>query len=342
MRIASSNLEMASQHQASSSYQLSERLRVWRGNPPDSQPAGRAPGETQPFQVDISEAGRRADAAAGTADATGTDDSGNAPPSLRLVKTLVEMLLGHKIRLFSTDELAAVEAADAPPPPPRAGFGVEYDRQESYTEEERTTFQASGTVKTADGKEISFKLDLEMSRAFATGSSVSLRLGDAARKDPLVINFDGTGAELQDGRFSFDLDSDGQDENLPMLAGGSAFLALDRNGNGLVDSGQELFGPQSGDGFQDLAQLDGDGNGWLDDNDTAFGQLQAWIPDGKGGGTLQNLKSLGVGALSLANQATPFDIKDSANHTLGSVRSTAVYLNENGSVGNIQQVDLAV
>ena len=77
-------------------------------------------------------------------------------------------------------------------PPPPAGYGVEYDRHESNTETEteQTSFTASGTVKTADGQQLSFKLELSMSRAYYEESNFSLRLGEAARKiDPLVLNF---------------------------------------------------------------------------------------------------------------------------------------------------------
>mgnify|MGYP003377725284 CR=1 FL=1 len=83
------------------------------------------------------------------------------------------------------------QSAKIPPPAP-AGFGGEYDYSESYTEIEQTSFSASGTVKTADGLEISFKLELSMARMYHEESSVSLRLGDAARKiEQLGLNFAG-------------------------------------------------------------------------------------------------------------------------------------------------------
>ena len=88
--------------------------------------------------------------------------------------------------------------------------------------------------------------------------------------DPLVVNFDGTAAQLSDAKFSFDLQRDGQNETLPTLGSGSGFLALDLNGDGKINDGGERFGPRSGDEFADLAQYDGDGNPWIDEADPIY------------------------------------------------------------------------
>lgn len=346
MKIASSAMTLASEHQASSHHTIKEKMNVWVGDRrPDFEGRRVQRSSIQPPQVSISDAAREAEATGRTKE---TDDDSNGDPFISMVKSMVEMMTGKKIRIFSASDLAnAQQAADAAAtsssaPPQRAGFGIEYDREETYSESEQTSFQASGTIRTADGKEIAFDLSLQMERSYAESSSVSMRFGDAVRKDPLVINFSGNAAQLHNTRFAFDLEGDGQAENIPMLADGSAYLALDKNGNNKVDSGQELFGTTSGNGFADLAKLDEDANGWLDDNDSSFSQLKAWVPDGQGGGNLKSLKSLGVGALSLVSQATPFEIKDSSNQSLGAVRSTGVYVNENGSTGTLQQIDLTV
>ena len=52
-----------------------------------------------------------------------------------------------------------------------------------------------------------------------------------------------------------------------MLGKGSGFLALDKDGNGKIDDGNELFGTKSSDGFGDLREYDSDGSGWIDEND---------------------------------------------------------------------------
>ena len=180
-----------------------------------------------------------------------------------------------------------------------------------------------------------------MARQYREDSSVSLRLGDAARQvDPLVLNFSGNAAQLSDQRFAFDLDARGGQEQIASLAPGSGFLVFDRNGDGVANDGSELFGPTSGDGFSELAALDGDGNGWIDEGDAAFGQLRVWTPDASGKGELATLAAAGVGALSLTHVATPFDLKTDDNQMLGQIRSTGIFLQENGSAGTMQHVDL--
>lgn len=61
---------------------------------------------------------------------------------------------------------------------------------------------------------------------------------------------------MTDQKFYFDLDADGTADRISMLKSGSGFLALDKNGNGKIDDGSELFGTQSGDGFADLEEYD--------------------------------------------------------------------------------------
>lgn len=358
MKIASYSMDLSSQHQATNTRGISEKLNVWVGpRRPDFEGQGRAQARFDAPRVDISPAARQAQEAAPVDE---TDDGTHGDPMLKLVKSMVELLIGHKLKVFTGAELhgggaaapaapagaaapadAAAQAAGAPP----AGFGMEYDRQEIRAESEQTSFQASGSIHTADGKDIAFKLDMQMSRSYYFESNISIRAGDAVRKDPLVINFDGNAAQLQDTRFAFDIEGNGDKVNVALLAPGSAYVALDLNHNGQVDSGKELFGTQSGNGFADLMKYDADGNGWIDDNDPIFSQLQAWSPDAEGGGSLGSLgslKALGVGALSLASQSTAFELKNDANQSLGAVRATGVYLNENGSAGTLQQIDLSV
>lgn len=360
MKITSTDLRMGSTHLATQQHEIRESLRMWAGRQrPDFE--GDRSGERPPAgdRVQISDAGKAArNCKAG--DAGKTDDAANNDPKLGLIKTLLEFLTGKKIKLFDASDLVradgggaeTAETADsgqqatAAPPSgeaPPAGYGVEYDYHESYSETEKTTFSASGTVKTADGREIQFQLDLTMERSFQVESQTSLRLGDAARrKDPLVINFGGTAAQLSDTRFQFDIDADGQAEQIHTLGAGSGFLALDRNQDGKINDGHELFGAATGDGFGELAALDDDHNGWIDENDAAYKDLRVWSKTAANEDSLQTLKEAKVGAISLAHVATPFDLKDSANRTLGQVLSSGIFLGEDGGAGSVQQIDLTV
>jgi hypothetical protein len=114
-----------------------------------------------------------------------------------------------------------------------------------------------------------------MSRSFAVEQRVSYSEGANVR-DPLVINFSGTVAELTERSFSFDIDTDGQTDQIATPINGG-FLALDRNGDGTINNGAELFGPTSGNGFSELAAYDEDGNGFVDSGDSVFDQLRIFM-----------------------------------------------------------------
>jgi hypothetical protein len=216
------------------------------------------------------------------------------------------------------------------------------ERQFILQESETTQVVAEGRVLTADGREISFRIALQMSRQYLEVSSQSLQLDAAQRKDPLVLNFAGTAAQLGDQRFEFDLDADGSTESLPVLLRGSGFLVFDRNGNGLADDGSELFGAQSGNGFAELALLDEDGNGWLDAGDSAFADLRIGFVGAQGIERLRSLEQLGVAAIGLAHVDSRFDLRGARNSDLGQVRASGVYLREDGRAGLAQQIDLSV
>ncbi len=349
MKIASSDIQLASQHAAISQDTVRESLRVWVRPPADSGRSGSASGLSEPGA--IIRVSPEARSVLETAPPAETDPNEALELDLRylLVKRMVEQLIGHEIRHLRASDWRAAPAADLPAPAPAAapvpqaaGFGLEYDRHESHYEAEQTHFAAQGVVKTADGREISFQLELAMSRVYHREETVSVRAGDAAVKDPLVINFGGQAAQLGGTRFSFDIDADGVQDSIAFVASGSGFLVLDRNRDGIVNDGSELFGPRTGNGFQELARYDADGNGWIDEADPVFSELQVWTRDAEGRDWLTPLAAMGIGAIGLAHVATPFSLKTDANELLGQIRSSGVYLNENGTVGSVQQIDLVV
>jgi hypothetical protein len=362
MKITGSEMQMASSHASFQHHEIKESLRMWVGNQrPDFEANGnpappRAVAAIPADPVKISTAGKAAQSAEAEAIESSIEQA-EKDPRLMLLRAIIYMLTGKEARVFDASDMesppptpdlptkAPSSAAEGGVPSERpAGYGVEYDYHESHTEVEQTSFAASGVVHTADGKEISFALNLSMSRMYHEESNVSLRLGDAARqkKDPLVVNFSGTAAQLSDQRFSFDIDTDGTADSINQLVSGSGFLALDRNSDGKINDGSELFGAQSGDGFADLAAFDSDRNGWIDENDAAYAKLQVWTPDAAGNGSLQSLQDADVGAISLMRVSTPFDLRNGDNETLGTIRSSGIFLQESGGTGTIQQIDLSV
>jgi len=215
---------------------------------------------------------------------------------------------------------------------------------ESYQEEEQTAFQTKGSVVTADGRTIDFNLEMEMSRSFQTTyeQSYEMMYRNVATCDPLVINLDGNVASVSDQKFMFDIDGDGILDRVSQLGSGSGYLALDKNGDGKINDGNELFGPQSGNGFADLAQYDQDGNGWIDEGDAIWEKLLIWVKDENGKDQLYHISEKGIGAICLKNQATQFSLNSLQNNeTKGVIRNTGIFLYENGTVGTVQHVDMA-
>lgn len=218
-----------------------------------------------------------------------------------------------------------------------------YSEAHFFGEKEETAFYSSGKVVTEDGRKIDFDVTAYMSRSFCEYTQMEINYQKAACVDPLVINLNGGNAEVRDQKFLFDLDCDGKMDNIAMLKEACGFLALDKNNDGVINDGSELFGTKTGNGFEELAVFDFDGNGWIDENDPVFNQLRIWTKDESGKDKLVGLGVAGVGAIYLGNISTPFTLNSSASNAMqGQIRRTGVFLKENGEAGTIQHVDLAV
>ena len=171
-------------------------------------------------------------------------------------------------------------------------------------------------------------------------------------KSPIVVDVQGNGFALTDapGGVTFDVDTDGTREQISWTAVGSddAFLVLDRNGNGAIDNGRELFGnftdqpePPAGkerNGFLALAEFDKRANGGNEDGkitpqDSVFSFLRLWVDTNHNGisepAELYSLTTLGLKTLELdykeKRKSDSFgnqfryraEVKDSQNAQLG-------------------------
>lgn len=222
------------------------------------------------------------------------------------------------------------------------GLGGTYSSFHYYSETETTSFNTTGTVVTADGRNLSFNISLEMSRSFTQMASTRIDFGTPRLCDPLVINLDTNIAEVSDQKFLFDIDADGEKESISMLNSASGYLAFDKNEDGIINDGSELFGTQSGNGFYDLLQYDKDGNGWIDEADEIFDKLKIWQMSEDGSSKLIDLKEAGIGAIYLGYEDTKFSLNNAQNQTNAVIQKTGLFLYENGYTGTVQQMDLAV
>lgn len=259
---------------------------------------------------------------------------------IELIEKFVEQLTGKKIKLVIPDMAMIEDDRNIRVENTQQGWGFTYSYEETYFEKEAMVFKAEGRITAEDGREIEFHLQVAAAREFFSRTAIDIRGGDAL-VDPLVINYNGKLPELSEIKFAFDLDSDGKDEMISYLEG-SGFLALDKNEDGKINNGSELFGPLSGDGFSDLAAYDSDQNGWIDENDPVFSRLRIWIKDTSGNDRLVALGEKGIGAIYLGNVSTIFSLKDNTNQTHGMIDKTGVFIKENGEAGTIQHVNLVI
>nr|WP_152997208.1 calcium-binding protein [Pseudomonas aeruginosa] len=106
------------------------------------------------------------------------------------------------------------------------------------------------------------------------------------RVDPLALDLDGDGLETvsSNSGITFDFDGDGLKTGTGWVAKDDGFLVWDRNGNGTIDNGGELFGvdfvksngQKASDGFDALRDLDSNRDGIFDVKDEQFGELKIW------------------------------------------------------------------
>ena len=354
MRIESSAISMTSKSNSIKLYKREESLRTWNDKS-NSENSKKISDLLLSSNLDIFELSDEAKAMLSTHtpqlqnvkldDAACLELSDKDKLKILAVQKMIEALTGKKINFVIPKKL---NLTDFKPinvkiqPIPRNGWGLEYNLQQSYYEQEEMAFTSKGIVKTSDGREIDFSLNVNISREFYSENEINIRAGDAIKIDPLVINFSDSVPLLTNEKFSFDIDSNGSLEQISTLAPGNGFLALDLNGNDKVNNGSELFGPNTGDGFSELSKYDFDGNNWIDENDEIFNKLRIWTKDEKGNDVLFALGQKGIGAIYLGNISTPFDMKDQQNNLEGSVSKSGIYLKEKGTVGVIQHIDMAV
>jgi len=131
---------------------------------------------------------------------------------------------------------------------------------------------------------------------------------------PIVLDLTGAGLQtvgLDAGVF-FDMEHSGFATLTGWIKPTNGFLVLDRTGNGLIESGRELFGDNTllkdgvtlaNNGFHALAEFDLNGDGVIDENDPIYHELRVWVDKNMNGvadpGELYTLPELGIKSINL-------------------------------------------
>ncbi len=170
------------------------------------------------------------------------------------------------------------------------------------------------------------------------------------RRDPLAIDMDGDGIETTgaDGTVLFDHNGDGVKTGTGWVSADDGFIVLDRNGNGTIDTGAELFGVDTvkadgafaTDGFDALSDLDSNGDAVFDAKDTEFANVKIWQDLDQDGisdtGELTSLTEAGIVSIDLDAESGNVNLGN------GNVQSAAsVHLTVDGTEGTTANLDLA-
>ena len=356
MKISGADIQLASQHSQQREHKIEERLTISKADPSPLPETSNAAGEirlrSQPSPPPTLDTQNNPTLYAPSVPGRMPESHNiqGAPTYTDLFTMLVEAFIGKKIEIrqlnlsapasidLSAEFTLSVEQTVAPQE--QAAPRFDYYRHELIFESETTSFSAQGTITTEDGREIS--LDLQQSMHYQYRFEEEINLSNQILVDPLMVNMANSTATLTEQRYSFDLDADGSNENIHFAGGNSAFLALDKNADGQINNGSELFGALTGNGFAELAAYDEDGNGFIDEGDSVFQQLRLYNKTDEGEDQLSTLQKAGIGAIYLGYSGTPFSIKNDNNELLAAVRASGIYISEEGESGTVQQVDLAV
>ncbi|WP_153020720.1 hypothetical protein [Pseudomonas sp. BMS12] len=179
------------------------------------------------------------------------------------------------------------------PDPEQAAQAIE----EAHNTSSETTTTVDSATQAASFQQVLQQRELELT---VTANP------EPQKTDPLVLDLAGNGFATRglQNAVRFDLDADGRRDSISAPSGDDALLALDRNGNGRIDDGRELFGDQNGaaNGFAELAKYDDNGDGRIDTLDSVFERLRLLRFDADGRQQSQSLSQAGVAAIELRAQ----------------------------------------
>ncbi len=187
----------------------------------------------------------------------------------------------------------------------------------------------------------SFQFQFQMEFRFEISMEIQIGVQQLEQKqDPIVFDLDGDGIELTDVKngVRFDITGSGKPVQTSWVRGGDALLAWDRNGNGKIDNGLELFGDQwgSANGFEELRKLDTNNDGFIGPEDVKFKELVLWRDNGDGISSqdeLFSLSQLGIERIALNYKNT--NITADGNNT---ITQKSFFIRKDNTVGRLADV----
>jgi hypothetical protein len=168
------------------------------------------------------------------------------------------------------------------------------------------------------------------------------------RRDPLAFDLDGDGIEITNTNngVMFDHNNNNVKTNTAWLSGDDSWLTLDKNKNGVIDNGAELFGDntikQDGttakDGIDALKDLDNNQDGIINNQDIQFANLKLWQDKNQDGISqqteLKTLSELGIKSIDLTRTGINKDLQDA-------IQSDGLtFTKTDGTLGEVAELDL--
>ncbi|MEI6286004.1 MAG: hypothetical protein WCP79_05825 [Bacillota bacterium] len=163
------------------------------------------------------------------------------------------------------------------------------------------------------------------------------------RRDPIALDLDGDGVEFIKNGAYFDYDNNKFAERATWIGKDDGWLALDKNGDGKIGDGSELFGEAmrkkdgtlAKDGFDALAEYDDNKDGKIDSSDAIYSQLRVW-QDANGNGVtdageLKSLSELGIKQLNLQKTAVNGTVQPNGE----TITNNGSFVWENGASGQL-------
>ena len=215
------------------------------------------------------------------------------------------------------------ESEEISPPTPPENTTTQADRPEQTQTQAQA--QAQATTQITD---VSINVTEVQVRLEASSREPEVAQEPVRRSDPIAFDLDNNGITTNtEQHVNFDLDADGQLDTINSLSGKDAFLALDRNENGKIDNGAELFGDQHGasNGYDELSKFDDNQDGVINNLDAVFSRLRLFRP---GSDDTISVAEAGIRSINLKYLNT-----DIALNTYDRISQVSSYERNDGSSG---------